>query len=480
MSSKIKTLFSQTGIYSLGSMSIKLISFLMLPIYLKFLSPADYGVLEIASIITNILIIILGFGMFSALFREYYREDDEAYRKKIAGTAFVFLLAVNIIIVLILLLSRKWISNLILGIPNQEYVFILIVANVFLLIFLNIVLSLFRAQEKPILYSLTNLIRTVFYVSINIYLVAYLKRGYVGALEGIFLSTAIILLLSCPILIKNITLKISVSALKRMLKFGLPLVVSGLSLWVLNLTDRFMLKFLLPEDIALTQVGIYSLAAKFSLVGKMLIVMPFSMSWGVAMFKHEKEEDARQFYANTFKYFILIASLFYVATVIFSQNIIHLLTDNIEYYEAYKAIPFLTGSAMFIGVFMLLSVGLTLTYKNKFSALATTIAAILNVTLNLILIPKYLITGAAIASIVSAFVMLALQYFFAQHVYRIKYNIVLFFFLLLLNSFIAYFCLVFHVSISVKIIFMISYVFVIYFLSGYKLKKVNLKKDINE
>jgi len=472
MNSKIKSLFSQASLYSLGGLSIRLIGFFLLPLYLTYLTPADYGIVELSNTLTNILVIIFGFGMSSAVFREYYREDDENYKKSIIGTAFIFLLFINLILIILLLLSRNYLANILLGIKDQIYVFMLILANIFFLTLLNINYAVVRAKEKPLNFSLFNIVRTLIYAGVNIYLIAVLGRGYVGVREGILISTFFTFLISSPYLIRNMNLKFSLPILKRMMVFGIPIIFSGLSLWVLNLTDRYMLKYLLPETIAFSQIGIYSLAAKLSSVGKLVLVQPFAMSWGVAMFKHEKEANAKVFYAKTFKYFIIIAAIFYVFTVLFAENIIHLLSNNTAYFSANTAVPLLTGSAMFSGIFMILSVGLTLTYKNKYSSLATIIAAILNIILNLILIPKFFMLGAATASIISSFVMIVLQYYFAQKYYRIPYDLKIFFIILVLCTIVSITSSVFSMHLITKFLISIFVIYTIIHIGNIKLSKI--------
>lgn len=452
MKSKIKSLFTQTSQYGLGSFSIKLIGFLLLPLYLAHLTPADYGVVEISNILTNILVIIFGFGMSSAVFREYYREEDENYKKSIIGSAFIFLLIINLFGFAIIIIFRSFLANILLGVDKQIYVLNLVIANVFMITLLNLNFAVIRAKEKPLSFSVYNIIRTLIYAGVNIYLVANLKRGYVGVREGILISTFVTFIISCPYLVKNMNLQFSFPILRRMMSFGVPIIFTGLSLWVLNLTDRYMIKFLLPGNIALTQVGIYSLASKLSSVGKLVLVQPFALSWGVAMFKYEKDKDAKLFYAAIFKYFVIIAAIFYIFTIIFADNIIHLLSNNSEYASAYKAIPFLTGSAMFSGIFMVLSVGLTLTYKNKYSSYATLIAAGINIVLNLILIPKYFMLGASVASIISSFIMIGLQYASAQKYYRIPYNLKYFLFIVILCSAVSVFSSAYSLHFVLKLV----------------------------
>ncbi|MCF7813680.1 MAG: oligosaccharide flippase family protein [Candidatus Cloacimonetes bacterium] len=473
MKSKIKDLFSQTIIYSLGGMSLRLISFLLLPVYLAYLSPADYGVVEIINILISVLTIIMGFGVSSAVFREYYREESTEYKKKIIGTAFLFLLIVGLVILIILISFSKVLAPILLGVEKQQYLFILLIINTYFAVLLGVNYAVIRAKEKPILFTIFNVLRTIIYATVNIYLIVVLKRGYVGVCEGITSATIITFIASSFILLKNIKLTVDFKILKNILKFGLPLIVSGLSLWILNLTDRYMLKFLLPAEIAFSKIGIYSLAAKFANIVKMIIIQPFSLSWGVAMYKHEKAGDAKAFYARTFKYFLVIEAIFFIGIVIFSQPIIEIIAKNSDYHEAYKIIPLLTASALFSGLFMLLSVGLTLTYKNKLASIATMIAASVNILLNFILIPKFNIYGAAYASMIASVLLIILQYFFAQKNYRISYNILLFFESVIICFGVTYLTMNYNLVLIFRIILLVISIGVLMKIS--KLRISNMK-----
>jgi O-antigen/teichoic acid export membrane protein len=402
------------------------------------------------------LTIVLGFGVSSAVFREYYREDDEEYKKKIIGTAFSFVFISGFLIVIILISLRSYIAPLLLGVEKQSYLFTLLLVNTFFAVLLGINYAVIRAKEKPILFTIFNILRTCIYAVVNVYLLTVLKRGYVGVCEGLTISTIITFIASSPILVSNMKVTFDRTILKNILSFGLPLIVSGLSLWVLNLTDRYMLKFLLPSAIAFSSVGIYSLAAKLAILSKMIIVQPFSLSWGVAMYKHEKAGDAKEFYAKTFKLFVIIEALFFIGTVVLAQPVIELLAKNAAFHCAYRVVPLLTASAMFNGLFMLLSVGLTLTYKNKLASVATMIAAGLNVGLNFILIPEFQIMGAASASVISAVVMVILQYYFAQKNYKIPYKLSLLAVCVLICLVVTVTVMQFNPSIFVRIMLIIA------------------------
>ncbi len=462
MVKQIKNLSKDTVVYGLGGMGTKIISFLLLPLYLKYLTPADYGVIEITNVLTNILVIIFGFGFSSAVFREYYREDDKEVKRTIIGTAFTFVLGLNLVFFILLFVFGDVLANTLISANHQNYIFYLTILNVFFTSLMNLNFAVLRAEERPIKYSILNIIRTLIYALVNIYLVASLNRGYVGVREGIFISTFVVWILSFPALVKESNFRFSPQLFKRMLKFGGPLIISGLSMWLLNLTDRYMLKFLLDKDIAYTRVGIYSLAAKIASFGKLILVQPFALSWGVAMYKNENEKNAKEFYARVFKYFVLAAGLFYLLTISFSEYAVTLLTKNSDYYEALKLIAFLTGSALLSGCFVVLSVNLTIKYKNHYSSYATIIAAFTNIALNLILIPKYFDKGAAIASLISVSVMVFFQYSFGQRFYKIRYDLALFFNVIIYCVLVTLAYTYFSSAVLIKFIFVLLPAVVIY------------------
>ena len=132
------------------------------------------------------------------------------------------------------------------------------------------------------------------------------------------------------------------------------------------MTDRYMLKFLLPNDIALTQVGLYSLGAKIASFLHFALVAPFMLSWGALMYSYQNDPNAKIIYKNILNIFTALGGILFILVSLFSPEILGLLSQNKDYFVAYKVVPYLTFSKLLFGVFMVFTVGVTLTRKTKY------------------------------------------------------------------------------------------------------------------
>jgi O-antigen/teichoic acid export membrane protein len=417
-------ILKHSSIYGIGNFATKGITIILIPLYTTYLTPSDYGILQICNIFHTILTIVLMFGMSSSLFRVYYNINDHNERNIVFSSTIITYIVLAGSIILLLLTFSEPLSKVVIGNEGNGYLFRIVVLAAFMEGFYNLLLAYFRAEEKPILYSISIFVRVLFYLSLNILFVATLKRNYLGVREVNLISIVLISMLVIPFTLKNLKFKIKFCYIKEVLEIGIPLGLGGIAIWILGLTDRYMLKFLLPEQIALTQVGLYSLGAKLAMIIRFILVGPFMISWGVLMFSYQNDIRAKEIYASVLKYFVFLGGILFFILSLFSKEVIMILVSNNLYHLAYKIVPFLSLSIILHGVYQVFSVGVTLTKKTKYVIYSNYSAAISNIGLNFVLIPKYGMFGAAFASVIAYTINVIIIYCFAQKVYHINYKIV--------------------------------------------------------
>ena len=266
-------------VYGLGSIGTKIIAILLLPLYTAYLTPADYGILQICNVLSSIILTIVLMGTSSALFKVYYNDEDKENRKIILGTVLIFYLFIASIIILPLIFLNDLISPISIGGERSGYLLLIVLVATYFEGLITLGLAILRANEKTVTYAIFSIIRLLIYIGLNIIFVATLKRNYIGVKEATLIALVISFFIIFFLTYKKIKWKFKTEYLKEILLIGIPLAVAGLASWVLNMTDRYMLKFLLPEDVALTQVGIYSLGAKISSFIHFVLVAPFMLSW---------------------------------------------------------------------------------------------------------------------------------------------------------------------------------------------------------
>jgi len=214
----------------------------------------------------------------------------------------------------------------------------------------------------------------------------------------------------------------SIAALSRrrlaeVLRYGLPLVIGGLSMWSINSIDRFFL----VNYSTLDQVGLYSVGIRLaSVVG--FITWAFRLANAPFQFEISYSKDAPQIYARTLTYFVLITSLVCVPLALFAKPILRLLTR-----EAYLGANIVVGlaaySAVAYGMYQIIGVGLLITKKTLFTSVAISIGAIANVIFLFLLVPPFGMLGAAVSVLLTHAAVLTILYIGAQRAYPVPYDL---------------------------------------------------------
>jgi O-antigen/teichoic acid export membrane protein len=414
-----KTIIKHTAIYSTSDLLAKAVGFFLLPIYTRYLSPADYGILELLAVTLNIVIILVQQGMHSSFFRAYSFDykDKEEDQKSIVSTSYLYLLFSSFIFLGGISLFSRPINNLLF--QSKDYT--LLVRLTFLTGFFNtlsnIPFQLFRAKLQSVKFSLVSILRFLLNVSFNIYFILKLKLGLSGVIYGNLCTAVLISILMFILIWKHLSFKISWLKLKGMLSYGLPLVPGALSFWVLTVADRYLLERLSST----TELGLYSLGIRFSGILEFLLIQPFLTTWPSIYFPLAKEKDAQATFSRLTTYFLLIGCFFSLGIIAISNPAIKVMADS-KFWGAYKVIPLLVFSTLLYGLFGITIIGIFIQNKTKYNPLIIGIAAAFNVLLNFLLIPPYGMLGAAFSIFFSYLLMNLLAYLINLRIYPIPYE----------------------------------------------------------
>ena len=388
-----KQLLVNTIIIAIGKLSTQVISFLLLPLYTSKLIPSEYGTYDLLVTISTFLLPIITMLMEESMFRFLIDAEDFKAKKKVI-TATIFYTTVGALVFCL-------ISGIVLAIMKYEY------AAVFILFILsNIILglsnALARGMGKIKLYSLSNFILGASTIVLNIVFIVSLKLGVSGLLWSNTIAnsaTAIIVLLKLH-LPQFISKKdLSRKTLSEMLRYSIPLVPNNLSWIIISLSDRLMLSFMTGTDAN----GIYSVANKFPNIVYTCYGF-FSTAWKESAARILKEDNKSAYYNsiyNDIKFFLKAIVLGLIAVMPFAFPI---LVDS-SYGDAYVYIPILVISIYYTNMSNFYG-GIFTAYKDtKIMGSTTVMAAITNIVINLIFIPKFGIYAATFSTLISNFIV---------------------------------------------------------------------------
>ena len=422
-----KQLLKNTVIIAIGKLSTQIVSFLLLRLYTSKLTTSEYGTYDFLVTLSTFLLPIITMLMEESMFRFLIDAEDLKSKKRVI-TATIAYTAVGTLVFSI-------IAGIVMGIMKYEY------AVVFLLFIISNVLiglsnALARGTGKIKLYSFSNFILGASTIVLNIVFIVNFKLGVSGLLWSNTVAnsvTAIVVLMKLHlpqfISIKDLNKK----TLSEMLRYSIPLVPNNLSWIIISLSDRLMLTWMAGANAN----GIYSIANKFPNIIYTFYGF-FSTAWKESAARILKEDNKTQYYNSIYrdiKFFLKAIVLGLIATMPFAFP---LLVDS-SYNEAYIYIPILVISIYYTNMSNFYG-GIFTAYKNtKIMGSTTVVAAIINVGLNLILIPKFGIWAATLSTLISNVIVFAYRRYRLSEYIQLKEKFNYVFWILLVITLITYY-----------------------------------------
>ncbi|MBI5376468.1 MAG: oligosaccharide flippase family protein [Candidatus Schekmanbacteria bacterium] len=414
----LKKLGKHSAIYACSDILEKSIGFLLIPLYTKYLSPADYGIIELLSINLNMMILISVQGMTSSFFRAYsFDWDNDIERKEVVTTAYFYtVFSAFVIFSLLYLLSEK-ISIIVFSDSKYNFLLSLTFISGFFRVSTYIPFQVLRANSKSITFSIINFTQFLIGVSLNIFFVVYQRLGANGVFYANVIVSITTSLITFIVIKKHIIFSFSFDKLKRMLSFGLPYVPSGIFLWIITVSDRFFIQYYSSQ----TELGLYSLSYKFSKIADLLFVNPFMLVWPSIYFPLAKEKNARESFSKFMNIYSLFIAFGGLGLILFTGPVIHLITPK-AFWRANDAVFLIVSSSILYGVLFVLNVGIEVTRKTKLNVITIGSSAFFNLLLNYLLIPSYGMMGAAVATFASYVFMIIVAQKINEKYYPIKYD----------------------------------------------------------
>jgi len=417
MYSVIKSLAKHSVIYGLGDFLSKSIGFILIPVYTHYLSTAEYGTLELLDLTSYIIGLLLAMGIAQSVVRYYYEYEDQERKNQVISIAMITIWTVSIVVLCILFYFSGNISNIVFKSPDYSHLLNIIFITMVINLSNEIPTTLLRIQQRSVFFVIVSLSRLVINLVLNILFIVHFEMGVLGILYGGLIASAVTGVFLTIYTLRQTGITYSKNITMAMLKYGLPLVGSWFGMFILNFGDRFLLQ----RMTSLSDVGIYSLAYKFGMLPNVLVLGPFQRIWAPKQFEVVKEPDAKPTYGLVFTYFIFVQLFIGLGILVLIRDVITIIADP-EYHSAHQYVSLILISYLFYGAYAFTQFGILLKKKTKYLGITALIGAALNVSLNLLLIPRLQTWGAAIAT-VSSFAFLFICVFpIAQHLYRIPYE----------------------------------------------------------
>jgi O-antigen/teichoic acid export membrane protein len=417
MSSEIRTLGRHAAIYGVGNMLAKLTSFIMLPIYTRYLTPADYGVLELTSMTLDFLAIMLGLNVSASVFRFFAAEKSKAGRDLVMSTAALGKIGIAIGIAAVGFVISPWLAQVVT--PDKGH------ADYFRLFFLIFIMQsaevvpflLCRALHRSALVVTINLARLLGLVSLNILFVVHFGLGVRGILISNLIVTTVVALAMLRFLFRSTGMAFSARLFVEMTRFSFPIGFVSLGNFFLLFSDRYFLN----HYVGASAVGVYALAYRFGFVLTAFVATPFQQIWAPERFQIAQRPNAQVVFRRVFLYFNVALGCTAMLISLFVRDVLKVMSTP-NFWGAYAVVPLILIAQILHQWTAYNNLGLLLTKNTKKFAWGSAVAIPSVLLLNFLLIPRHGLWGAAIATIIAYVLRFLVIQTISQREYRIHYD----------------------------------------------------------
>lgn len=421
--SEIKTLMHQSSHYFAGQILIMAAGFISFPILTRIFSVGDYGILGIMTTTVLIATAVAKLGLpgwivqFYAEFKLNKRLDS--FQSTILISSVVCAATAAILFYLLgqLFRSKIFEKNIVNLIPIVSMI-------IFTTCTSDILTSFLRAEQRTKLYNLVAIIRRYGTLTLGIFLAVFIIRGLYGFYFGQVLTGIVVL--SFLIFISAKRQKISVrhfstGVFRDSIRFGLPMVGGEMGHLILNYADRYLVQLYLGS----ISLGLYTAGYNLSTYVTEMFMYPINYAMTpicMNILVKKGEEETRKFFTSAFRYFLMIMVGVVFGFIAVGKDLISILASS-KYLEAYSVLPYVVIGQSIYACSIILNSGLFIKKKTHVVMYVILGACLLNIGLNIILIPRFGILGAAQATLISnTFYTIVITYFaFKEFRFEIDY-----------------------------------------------------------
>lgn len=415
-------LLGESAVYGIGGVANQSLNILLVPIYARQLEASGYGVVAVISATLSLAGMIATLALPQAFFRSFLQESSDARGKRhvLAVTATLRLVASFGFVALFTLASVP-ITLLVFGGSLAELPLIALIGPIVFFDSLNsIPLAFLRAQRRPAPYVTITFTRAILGSILIIFFVVVLDLGPLGVVLGSTGSALVSASMGVAAVLRAERFRfVWDSALVRhMLTFSLPLVPASIAAWGLNLSDRYVIR---AFD-GFSAAGVYSSGYQAGLVVTAIAVAPFTLAWGAAYWEISRGPDAERIIGRVLTAFVIVATGIALGLSAIGSDAIRILLGH-QFEGARFVVPFSAFSSVVYGAYAILATGLNIRSQTRWLPLTMAAAAIGNVALNLLLVPRMGYIGAAVASLISYSQLALSSGWIGQRYYRVPWDV---------------------------------------------------------
>jgi O-antigen/teichoic acid export membrane protein len=409
---RLRSLGKSFTVYGLGDVATSVLSFLLLPLYARFLSPDDYGAIGLLLSVEVITKIVFRLGLDAAFMRLFYDCADDAARQRLASTVFWFLAAVGGAVVAVGQVFTPEIAAA-MGISGYPGALRIVFVNTYIISFYFIPFHVMRMTDQPTTFVALTTSRAAATLLIRFACIVGFDLGVTGFVLADLAVSAVFSVVMLRWFRPLIRMVFSRTLIDEALRNGLPRVPHGIMQQAMFVADRYALRMFS----ALSEVGLYQMGASFGMALK-LVLNAFEYAWAPFYYSTMKTPEAKATFRLITTYGVALLTLLVAGLAATGPAIVRWVLPA-EFHGAAPVVPWVGLGVGFQGLYLLTSIGLNITKSTHYYPVATGAAAAASIGANVLLVPRFGSLGAAWANALAYFVMFATAFVLSQRVYPI-------------------------------------------------------------
>lgn len=404
-------------VYAVGMLTSRAVAFVMLPIYTRYLTPADYGTIELILVTFEVVSLAAGSQLGAGIFHFFHKVTSETARRQLLATTFLLMALSHTVASGAAYVAAPALARLVFGAQNDPDLIRITAASLAFSSLLVVPLAYLQVRERSTLYVGINIARLVLQLALNVVFVVGLRLG----VKGVLLSTLIVNVVAglglAAFLIRDVGLSWSRESARDVLRFGIPFVGTQ----VANLINIYGDRFFLQRVANVAEVGLYGLAYQFGFLLHYVGLEPFHNVWDPIRFEIAKRPDRDELYARAFVYFNIVYVTVAVGIALLVHDFLRVMSDP-AFHRAANIVPVILLAYVLHGWTEHQNLGVLIRERTERITWANWVAAAVALVCYALLIPPLRGLGAALATVAAFGVRYWLVYRFAQRLWPVRYR----------------------------------------------------------
>ena len=415
----LRTLGSGTLLYAISSVLTRAVSFVMLPVYTRHLTPVDYGIIQLLDMTIDIAGILFTAGISSGLQRFYFKASSEEEKRAIVFTTFAFEFGMALIGTALLIAVAPMVWSRGLHGAGSTLLVRIAACNFSLAILTRLPQTFLEVRQKASASVVISVIRLVCQLTLNVVFVVAFEMGALGIILSTLVTNILFGLPLCGWLLTQIGVAFRRSVLRDLRRFGIPYQLAFAGSFIATFGDRFFLQAYQGT----AEVGRYGLSYQFGFILAYLTFAPFQSAWLPQRHQliHASQDERDNATARAFFFLNLLMFTGFVGISLFVGPIFQIMTTP-PFFAAAGPVPIIMAAYVIQSWAYAMGFSIDVREETKYFNYATWICTIVTVIGYFLFIPRWSSYGAAWATFIGFSTRFLLTRYWGHRLFPVHYG----------------------------------------------------------